>query len=219
MTDLFHVLNRGVDKRTIFADDRDHMRFMQSLRLFNDTSTVRNIARRTDGASNLRGRTDDLRRLVDIHGWCLMRNHYHLLLSERVDGGLTKFIMRLNVGYAKYFNKRYDRSGTLFQGRSKKIHIDSDGYFLHILHYIHLNPLDFDVTTKDWRAGTLSSSKKSRRIVEQYRWSSYADYASKSPGSGITTTELFSDVFRDYPSSLYSYLRDMDPLDPGIALE
>ena len=71
-----------------------------------------------------------------------MGNHYHLLLSERREGGISDFMRKVNVGYAKFFNEKYKRTGTLFQGRTKKVLVDSDAHFLHILHYIHLNPLD-----------------------------------------------------------------------------
>ena len=133
--ELWHALNRGVDKRTIFEDSQDRARFVHDLFEFNDEKAAQNTSR--SNMSNLRSRS----LLVDIHGWCLMKNHYHLLLSERVDGGITKFIRKLNIGYAKYFNEKYHRSGTLFQGRTKRVLISSDAHFLHILHYLHLNPL------------------------------------------------------------------------------
>ena len=123
--ELFHVLNRGVDKRTIFLDHQDHMRFVHGLEVFNDKSPTENLLYFLSKSKNidLRGRYDTPEKrdpLVQIHGWCLMRNHYHLLLSEIIDRGITKFLMKLNVGYAKYFNQKYKRVGTLFQGRTKR---------------------------------------------------------------------------------------------------
>jgi len=148
--------------------------------------------------------------VVEIHGWCLMGNHYHLLLSETVEGGLTLFTRRLNVGYAKYFNEKYKRQGTLFQGRTKKIRINNDAYFLHILHYIHLNPLDVLHGAESWRALEINDSKKALKHLEKYRWSSYLDYCGKKNFPSILTKDLFGDVFKNYPRTIASYLKDIE---------
>ena len=147
--------------------------------------------------------------IVDIHGWCLMGNHYHLLLSERAEGGLTKFIRKVNVGYANYFNEKYARSGTLFQGRTKKIRIDSDAYFLHILHYIHLNSLDLLEGAEDWRTHNIRNTKEALVYLDEYRWSSYLDYCGTHNFPSIITMDLFQDVFRNYRMVISKYLRDM----------
>ena len=130
--DLYHSLNRGVDKRIIFLDTQDYARFVHDMYEFNSTLPANHT--RYNQIADLRCRQFD-KRLVQIHGWCLMPNHYHLILSECMEGGISLFLRKLNVGYAKYFNERYNRSGTLFQGRTKKILIDSDAHFLHILNY------------------------------------------------------------------------------------
>lgn len=139
-----------------------------------------------------------------------MGNHYHLLLSELLEDGITRFLMKLNVGYAKYFNKRYERVGTLFQGRTKKVHIESDAHFLHILHYIHLNPLDFLKGSEQWRSLKIQNAKAAMRRLESYRWSSYLDYCGKKNFPSVVTMELFGDVFGNYRKELSSYLADMD---------
>ncbi len=216
--ELFHLLNRGVDKRTIFTDQQDYARFVHDLFEFNDTAPATPLnPSRFDLRSPTFGR--ELRaavsprpreRLVDIHGWCLMRNHYHLLLSERVEGGITKFIRKLNIGYAKYFNERYRRSGTLFQGRTKKIYIEEHGHFLYILHYLHLNPLDYKTETKQWREGKITGEKNALSYLDKYRWSSYLDYSGKKNFPSILTTSLFGDLFRNYKKELSDYVHDMD---------
>ena len=208
--ELFHVLNRGVDKRTIFMDDRDRARFVHDLWEFNDVENALNAGRRM--AHDVRGlRNQSLREpIIDLHGWSIMGNHYHLLMSERVDGGITKFIRRLNVGYANYFNERYERKGALFQGRSKKILIERDAHFLHILHYIHLNPLDFLPSAKSWRLGSGGNTEKALRHLAKYRWSSYLDYCGTMNFPSILTTDLFKDVFGNYKKEITQYLNDMD---------
>ena len=139
-----------------------------------------------------------------------MKNHYHLLLSEVEEGGIPKFLMKLNVGYAKYFNKRYKRSGTLFQSRTKKILIGNDAHFLHILNYIHLNPLDYHRDLRNWREGKISSVTKALAYLNKYPWSSYHNYYNASGFPNITNVELFTDVFKDYPKQLKDYLGTLE---------
>ncbi len=228
-TELYHVLNRGVDKRRIFMENGDYVRFVHGLYKFNDTEPANNtswyLERTSTGISpvhvrprtnnDLRGRYGEGARrkrkpLVEIHGWCLMGNHYHLLLSELRDKGISRFLMKLNVGYAKYFNEKYKRAGTLFQGRSKKVLIKRDAHFLHILHYIHLNPLDFLKGASDWRAGKISRGERALSHLDSYRWSSFNDYCGRKNFPSILTTNLFGDVFSNYRKTISAYLKDMD---------
>ena len=227
--ELFHALNRGVDGRNIFLDSKDYARFVHDLFEFNDQSPATNINYAlTHHAEyiDLRSRYIGARvreKLVDIHGWCLMKNHYHLLLSERVEGGISLFLRKLNIGYAKYFNERYERRGTLFQGRTKKILIERDAHFLYILHYIHLNPLDYLGGAEEWRVRSkngIKNAKQAFAYLEQYRWSSYLDYIGKENFPSILTTSLFKDVFTDYPQVLKEYLEDADVgVTPLLPLE
>jgi putative transposase len=204
--ELWHALNRGVERRDIFLDSGDYARFVHNLYEFNDTMSATAFHHRAQVGPH---RSDLRERLVDVHGWCLMKNHYHLLLSERVEHGITKFLMKLNVGYAKYFNERYGRSGTLFQGRTKKVHIERDAHFNYILHYIHLNPLDYLEGAQEWRERSHSRIKDARRAFEHlagYRWSSYLDYAGEKNFPSILTKTLFSNALGDYSDALHSYV-------------
>lgn len=209
--ELYHVLNRGVDKRIIFDDDQDRARFVHDMFEFNDSKRAKNNARRINEHMSDVGRLSYGARdmLVDIHGWCLMGNHYHILMSERVEGGLSEFLKKLNGGYAKYYNEKNGRVGALFQGKTKRILIESDAHFLHILHYIHLNPLDFSTGAKRWREQRVQSADEALRHLEQYRWSSYKDYCKVKNFPSIITTTLFSDVFKDYRRTMRSYVRDI----------
>ncbi len=216
--ELYHALNRGVEKRALFLDTQDYMRFVHDMRLFNDTKRAENVSYILSHPHiDVRHRYEG-ERLVDIHGWCLMKNHYHLLLSERIDGGISKFLQKLNGGYAKYFNERYGRVGTLYQGKSKKILIDSDAHFLHILHYIHLNPLDYIKSAATWRERKITKVKAAVEYLSQYRWSSYREYCGANDAYPIVSTELFNDVFKDYQKSLTSYLADLEIETPASFL-
>ena len=114
-----------------------------------------------------------------------MGNHYHLLVSEKEEGGLGQFLKKLNMGYAKYFNERYDRTGALFQGKTKKVLIGRDAHFLWILLYIHFNPLDFLKGAVDWRTQCLVNSSKALEYLKDYRWASYHDYLGEGELSPI----------------------------------
>jgi len=201
-------------------DVNDYMRFVHDLYEFNDEAPAPEFIKYREIVSPdiLQARTRVRKRIVDIHGWCLMKNHYHLLLSETVEGGLTRFLRKLNVGYAMYFNEKYRRSGTLFQGRTKKIRINNDAYFLHILHYIHLNPLDFLKGAEVWRTLEIKDSKKALGHLEKYRWSSYLDYCGRKNFPSVITKELFGDVFSNYKKTMTSYLNDIElaPVKPFL---
>ena len=169
----YHVYNRGVDKRRIFLDDRDYRRFHRSLSLFNDVA-----ASFDTGISQLRKQDIDLliqkarehRRepLVDILSFILMPNHFHLLIRQCAEDGISRFLHRVAKGYSRYFNLRHGRTGTLFEGTFKAVHIDHESYLAHLPRYIHLNALD--VTMPQWRKGKVKNWTDARRALDQYQW-------------------------------------------------
>lgn len=218
--ELYHVINKGVDGRDIFLDTRDYARFVHDLYEFNDAAPALEFNHANSRNSNVGRTTSYIRKqLVDIHGWELMKNHYHLLISERVEGGLTLFLRKLS-GYARYFNERHKRRGTLYQGRTKKILIERQEHFLYILHYVHLNSLDYFPGAKEWRQrdkGTIPEISKVLEYLQNYRWSSYPDYCNLSNFPSILTKTLFEQSLgADYLSSLKEYLteRVVEEIDP-----
>ena len=190
--------------------DGDRARFVHDIYEFNDTAPARDTYRTMwEIRSPTLSRKRDM--IVDVHGWCLMDNHYHLLVSERQEGGLSLFARRLNVGYAMYFNEKHKRSGVLFQGRTKKVRIDNDAHFLHILHYTHLNPLDFLAGATGWRDGWIENLSRALAHLDEYRWSSFSDYCGKKNFPSVINKELFGGVFKDYRKALSGYLKDLEP--------
>lgn len=210
--EFYHALNRRVDKKILFLDDQDRQRFILGLDLFNDEASVDNLHRMVNG-TYVRPTRSNRRPLVRIHAWCLMGNHYHLLLSETQSGGMKRFLMKLNVGYAKYFNERYKRSGTLFQGRTKKVRIATDAHFLHILNYIHLNPLDFMRGSETWRERTIQNPAQALAYLKSYTWSSYLDYCGEINLPHILYDKVFKKVFPNYSKTLRDYLATSDIAD------
>lgn len=171
--DFFHILNRGVDKRKVFLDEADYVRFLHDCYMFNDTADVDPNHRFKKVRKGDEARKRE--RLITLHAFCLMPNHYHMLVSEVEDGGLSLFMRKLNMGYAKYFNEKYERSGVLWQGTFKKILIKRDAHFMYIPYYIHLNPLDMMFPA--WRTSGIPDTQKALTYLYSYRWSSFMDYS------------------------------------------
>jgi putative transposase len=121
-----------------------------------------------------------------------MPNHYHILASEIEVGGISMFMRKLNMGYAKYFNEKYDRSGVLWQGTFKRILLQRDAHFLHIPFYIHLNPLDLKFP--QWRFGKVRNIDGALKFLAEYRWSSYLDYNDTKNFPSILNQELLMEV-------------------------
>ncbi len=196
--DIYHVLNRGVDKRNVVMDDHDRYRFVHSLFVFND-SHILNENHRKPGVTLAAKEREEL---VHIHAWCLMDNHYHLLLSPVNDDviNVSRFMKKLNMGYARYFNERHDRSGYLWQGKYKKLLVQNDAHFMYLPYYIHLNPLDY--TFPEWRQGSVIDLIGAQKVLECYRWSSYLDYCERHNFPSLISQKLLSPVLGNEESQI-----------------
>lgn len=140
--EIFHCFNRGVDKRTVFEDQQDYIYFLKMLRYFN-TSEVK---------GNLRSlqNKEPIQPPITILSYCLLPNHYHLVLRcNDVEGGLSKYMQRVGGGYTMYFNQKNKRSGSLFQGKFKANHVNSDKYLKHIIAYVGYNHIVHNVNDKN----------------------------------------------------------------------
>lgn len=215
--ELWHALNHSIEGRDLFLDSQDYARFVHNLYEFNDSNPAGNAYRLFDPSGMRDFVSPSFREarelLVQIHGWVLMKDHYHLLLSELIEGGISLFLRKVNVGYSKYVNERYERRGTLFQSRTKKILISHQPHILYILHYIHLNPLDYLSDAENWRIRSRSgihSFNEALKYLDSYRWSSYLDYVGKKNFPSILTTSLFRDALGNYHEALKGYVRDAE---------
>jgi putative transposase len=132
--EYYHIYNRGVDKRKIFTGARDYSRFIKNLEEFNTTDPN---WKKT--AAEFQGLALNKKPLVEIIAYCLNPNHYHLILKQVKEKGITEFMQRIGTGYTMYFNKKSKRTGSLFQGTFKTVHIDSNEYLLYLSAYINHN--------------------------------------------------------------------------------
>ncbi|MBI2047685.1 MAG: transposase [Parcubacteria group bacterium] len=192
---LYHLLNRGVDKRTVFMNEKDYFRFIHDLFEFNDQqgSSFNNY----HFQKSLDVGRPEIRRprklLINLHAFCLMPNHYHLLVSPLVEDGISLFMKKLNGGYAKYFNEKYKRSGALWQGKYKAVPIKGDPHFSWIPYYIHFNPLD--LVMPEWRERGIKNPKKAEQYLKSYRWSSHLDYLGIKNFPSLTQRDYLLDFF------------------------
>lgn len=169
--EFFHIYNRGVDKRTVFTEKAEYERFSQSLYEFNDENHRFGYSTISEPRINhIAERVPHVR----IVCYCLMPNHFHLLLEQLRMGGVSRFMHKLGNGYTKYFNLRHQRSGALFESSYKAKHVSTTDYLIHLSRYIHLNPLDINVDT-DIIPSNLS---KLNSQLRRYPWSSYQQYLS-----------------------------------------
>jgi putative transposase len=124
------------------------------------------------------------KRLVDILVFTLMPNHYHLMLRQKAENGITKFMQKLGTGYTMYFNKKNKRSGSLFQGRFKAVHLTNNEHLIYLPHYIHTNPLSLNY-----------GGSTSIVFLEKYRWSSFLDYIGVDNFPSITERPYLLEIF------------------------
>ena len=157
----YHVFNRGVAKNRIFIDKQDYKHFLFNLKLY----LTDNLAR-----TDLQGRTlkvapsrvpNNFTNQVDLCAYCLMPNHYHLLLYQKSKYLIRDFMRSIGTKYSMYFNKKYKRVGPVFQGKYKAVLVESNDHLIYLSKYIHQNPIDILPSGSD---------------LEGYKYSSYLNY-------------------------------------------
>jgi len=186
----YHCFSRGVEKRKVFLNKSDYERFLIYLHVANGKSSVHvsNITKRAKGLSELLTKSFQDEPLVKIGAFCLMPNHFHIMLSENVDGGISLFMQKVLTGYTMYFNKRYERSGSLFGNTFKSRHVNDDRYLKRVISYIHLNPAG--LAENDWKIGK-GDLDKIESYITNYEYSSLGTFLGKS---SILNSFVSSDI-------------------------
>lgn len=194
--EYYHIYNRGVDKRTIFLNKNDYKRFILLLHVLNTNENlkVRDLLRVNsfDELLAIKNKTP----LVAVGAYCLMPNHFHLLLTPLVKGGISKFMLKLQTSYSMYFNIKNERSGALFQGAFKSQHLDNDEYLKYIYSYIHLNPAK--LKDKNWIESGPKDRAQLKEFVLSYEHSSIGEYTRNE--FLIINTDPFPDYKKLYKS-------------------
>ena len=201
--EYYHIYSRGVEKRKIFMNTKDYERFTALLYIMNQDApfVMGNFLR--DKQKVLRDIFKEKRdkTLVSILGYCLMPNHFHLILYEHTEGGISKFMGKLLTAYSMYFNTKYGRSGPLLTRPFRSEHINNESQFMYIFSYIHLNPLT--IIEKNWKEEGVKNKKEAREFLEKYQYSSYQDFLEKNrPESTIIDFSLIPEYIKNMEMDL-----------------
>jgi len=187
----YHIYNRGVDKREIFLDKYDRERFLRLL--FASNSSRAFVYRDIKNVS-----FDKINRgeqKTAVGAYCLMPNHFHLLLRETTGGGISAFMGKLLTSYSMYFNKKYKRTGSLFESTFRAKEVTNDNYLKYLFAYIHLNPVK--LIDSEWKEKGISDKKATEDFLKKYRYSSYEEYleGSEREEKLILNREVFPEYF------------------------
>lgn len=189
--ETYHIFNRGAHKQNIFTCARDYERFLILLHLANDTKrlVLRDIYKKHRGQTSVIFTEEKpLRDLVRIRGYCLMPNHFHLILQEKAEQGITRFMKKVLTGYSMYFNTVYEHSGIVSQGSFKSRHVGEESYFRYIFSYVHLNPLE--LAFPDYKKDGTLDVDAARAFLRSYPYSSYYDYSvGKRPEGAVISQD------------------------------
>jgi len=176
----------------IFNSPTDYNRFTKLLYLVNDQETTKYSDTNENGIWKIK-RSEPL---VEIGAYVLMPNHFHLLIKAKDDQSTSLFIQRLLTSHSKYFNKKYDRKGSLFQGKSRSVHANNDRYLKYLFAYIHLNPVK--IIEPNWKENGIKNLKKTIEFLNKYKYGSYNDYiGQKRVENTILNKKAFPEYFKN----------------------
>lgn len=167
----YHIYNRGNGKQKIFLDPKDYWRFIDLLYAINTTNKF-NFSDSLKGIPIYERAQDEP--LVSIEAYCLMPNHFHIVISPLSENGISIFMQKISTAYVMYFNEKYNRTGSLFEGKFKAEHLNTDRYLKYIFSYVHLNPIK--LKQSDWKESGIKNKKSALEYLNTYEYSSFLDY-------------------------------------------
>jgi len=219
--ETYHIYNRGANKADIFLNESDYSRFQILLFLGNHTNKpfrLDDLVRKYKSKDSPQGRS--LRRalfqeeqpdlgLVDILSYALMPNHFHLILRQKIENGVTQFMKKLGTAYSMYFNMKHEHSGTVFQGRFKSRHVSNEEYLRWLFAYVALNPLD--IQFPKWKEQGVASPAEAQAFLESYLHASYPDISGRvsRPEGKLIAHDAFLELGEAVPnfSNLHELIR------------
>jgi putative transposase len=189
--EFYHVYNRGVDKRIIYQDAQDYERFTELLYVSNSSGRTDLLRIKAGHSSVFDWKRNDP--LVAIGAYCLMPNHFHILLTPLQEDGVSTFMNKIGTSYAMYFNSKYKRKGSLYEGKFKAKHVQTDEYLKYLFSYIHLNPVK--LIQADWKERGITDLVQAYDYATNYKYSSLSDYQGLKHQSSILHKEVFPNYF------------------------
>lgn len=218
--EYYHIYNRGNGKNEIFNCEEDYVHFCKLLYVFNSEKSFKFrdliVDQGIDAWDFERGE-----QLVKISAWVLMPNHFHIILtSHRSDlwkigyNPITEFMRKFSTAYVMYFNKKYNRTGTLFEGKFKSKHINSDNYFNYLFSYIHLNPIK--LIQSNWKEEGILDKKKALFFIKDFRYSSFQDFFGEKRKEGkIINKDSLPELFKvNHVSELFDWISEVPQVGP-----
>jgi len=189
--EYYHIYTRGIDKRVVFTNDQDYSRFQALLYAANTEKQI-HISALPKGYNLYDLECGET--LTDIGCYSEMPNHPHLLVKEKIEGGISKFMGKLLTAYSMYFNTKNERSGSLFVRPFRARHITNDNHLKYLFAYIHLNIIK--IIEPKWREIGIRNIKKATEYLNIYNFSSYSDYTNKRvKDNNILTKIEFPEYF------------------------
>lgn len=185
--ECYHVFNRGVNKQVIFHDKGDYSRFLFLILYFQSSLVFQQLSRLVKHfVQHSVLDTIDVNeiiknRRVELITFCIMPNHFHLILKESEEGGIATYMQRVLNAYAKYYNTKYDKSGHVFQGPYRAVHVEDNRQLLHLSAYIHRNPREIS---------------KWLNKENQYEWSSYQDFIGENRWGDLLLPDIILGQFK-----------------------
>src|SRR3989344_499221 len=182
---FYHIFNRGVEKRTIFEYKRDYERAINTIKFYRFKNLPlkfsKFLIKPKENKFELYKKIEKNGELIEIIAYCLIPNHFHLLVKQLQENGISKALSNFTNSYAKYFNTRNNRNGPLFQGIFKAVRVESNEQLLHLSRYIHLNPVVSFVIKEE--------------NFEDFAWSSLKEYLNNSI-EGFCKKDYILDQFK-----------------------
>lgn len=223
--EYYHLYSRGNSKQEIFLDENDYRRFIKCLFVCN---TSKNFKFRDDIVEQNIDAFDFEREstLVSIGAWVLMPNHFHLYLmftpmsdmgkmennkgkKKKYKNNISEFMRKLLTAYTKYFNAKYKRTGGLYEGSFKSVHVKNDNQAKYLFSYIHLNPIK--IIDSKWKENGISNTNLALEYLNTYKWSSYNDHREiLRKENKILDLKNFPEYFsniKDFDSEIFSWLK------------
>jgi len=226
--EYYHIYNRTIMNVPVFKNSQNAKRIKQSMLFANSTisSKIFQFLRDSEKQSEIKfieavNMLTKGEKLVDILCYAIMPDHYHMLIKERVDGGIINFVRKCDISITKHINTRDKRRGPIFESLFKSKHLDSNEYLTHLSTYIHLNPLDV-ISGKEWRNHKLENWSKIRKKIIDYPWSSLKFFLEDKPDPIVSGEKAILEQFKnkkDYESFLREWSEDSFNNTKDIALE
>lgn len=204
---VYHIYNRGVERRQIYSDSREYARFLDTMQYYQYSNPVIRYSKYLQQPIDVRKNIlDGLRtqpKIIDLYAYCLMPNHFHLLVRQERDRGISQYLANLSNSYSKYFNTKHARVGPLLQGPFKAVLIETDEELLHVSRYIHINPVVSLIIP--------------REKLDSYPWSSFSEYLGKSALPLVNKMPILShfpslDRYRDFVYDQITYAQTLEKM-------